>query len=72
MAAANAALRDGRLCFPLVIKLRWGTASLGVEFVADEMVLVQQAFKGQEYGIDILDDLPGARHAAIVAARQLR
>ena len=36
LTAAKAALRDGRLRFPLVIKPRWGTASLGVEIVSDE------------------------------------
>ncbi len=37
--AAKAALRDGRLAFPLVVKPRWGTGSIGVELVRDEREL---------------------------------
>lgn len=36
---AKAALREGALVFPLVVKPRWGTASIGVELVRDEAEL---------------------------------
>jgi carbamoyl-phosphate synthase large subunit len=99
LAAAKAALRDGRLRFPLVIKPRWGTASFGVEIVADagdleaayawtmrkiqslsmvrvggqtpdEKILIQQALEGQEYGVDIVNDLAGS-HRAVIVKRKL-
>jgi len=35
------ALQAGQLQLPLVIKPRWGTASIGIEFVDDEEVLVE-------------------------------
>lgn len=35
LAEAKAALSDGRLSFPVVVKPRWGTASIAVEFAMD-------------------------------------
>lgn len=80
------ALDCGELTFPLVLKPRWGSGSIGIEFVndmyelketyaqllkkvrksilgtaskGDEYILVQEAIKGQEYGMDVMNDLSG-------------
>lgn len=85
---AQQALDQGRLGFPLVIKPRWGTASLCIEFAHDReelelayrlvekklgrtilaevsaaapgrAILIQEGLVGQEYVIDIVNDLDG-------------
>jgi len=82
------ALEAGEVSFPLVIKPRWGSASIGIEFPEslDELklayqllsvrleksilataskedishaIIFQEKLKGQEYGMDILNDLEG-------------
>ena len=80
------ALNNGELAFPLVLKPRWGSGSIGIEFVnsedelkevyamlvkkvkksilgtastGDEYILIQEAIKGQEYGMDVMNDLHG-------------
>ena len=80
------ALKNGELVFPLVLKPRWGSGSIGIEFVNDfdelhdvyaqllknvkksilgkasqgsEYILIQEAIKGQEYGMDVMNDLQG-------------
>lgn len=80
------ALKNGELAFPLVLKPRWGSGSIGIEFVNDfdelhdvyaqllkkvkksilgtasqgsEYILIQEAIKGQEYGMDVMNDLHG-------------
>jgi len=87
---AGAAIERGELRFPVVVKPRWGTASLGIEFPHDRRelelayelvgrrversiiagasasdpgcsVLVQECLQGQEYGLDVVNDLLG-RH----------
>ncbi|SFT85317.1 ATP-grasp domain-containing protein [Halomonas saccharevitans] len=79
-------LEDGEVVFPLVVKPRWGTASLGIEVVDDleqlrlawrygqlrlpklglgsgasegEGLIIQERLPGQEYGLDIINDLNG-------------
>ncbi len=39
LAEAREALSDGRLSFPVVVKPRWGTASIGIEFPEDSQEL---------------------------------
>lgn len=85
---AEEALSRGDLVFPLVIKPRWGTASIGVHvatdheelglyyrltrkelahtFLADigssdrsHTVIIQQCLSGDEYGLDVVNDLDG-------------
>ena len=80
------ALNKGDLKFPLVLKPRWGSGSIGIEFVndfeeldevysnllkkikktilataslGDEYILIQEKIDGQEYGMDVMNDLEG-------------
>ncbi len=80
------ALNNGDLKFPLVLKPRWGSGSIGIEFVndfeelaevysnllkkikktilatasqGDEYILIQEKIDGQEYGMDVMNDLEG-------------
>lgn len=97
LAEAKAALREGTLCFPLVLKPRWGSGSIGIEFVnsleeldeiyamllkkvkktilataskGDEYILIQQKIDGQEYGMDVMNDLEG-NHRAVSVKKKL-
>lgn len=94
---AKAALRDGTLRFPLVLKPRWGSGSIGIEFVnsleeleevyamllkkvrktilataskGGEYILIQQKIDGQEYGMDVMNDLKG-NHRAVSVKKKL-
>jgi carbamoyl-phosphate synthase large subunit len=82
------ALNTGEVQFPLVVKPRWGTASISVEYVteeemlelayqlvhkrlrqtilatvsdgrSEEAVIIQECLQGQEYGLDIVNNLDG-------------
>lgn len=88
LAEARKAVSQGEITFPMVIKPRWGTASIGIEFPEDDeelelsyrlvkkklkrtilaaasttdeerSVLIQEKLPGQEYGLDIINDLKG-------------
>lgn len=94
---AKAALREGTLQFPLVLKPRWGSGSIGIEFVnsfeeledvyamllkkvkktilataskGNEYILIQQKIDGQEYGMDVMNDLEG-NHRAVSVKKKL-
>lgn len=84
---ATEALQSGEVSFPLIIKPRWGSASIGIEVVetqeelqltykllsirlkrtilsevssSDEQgILIQEKLMGQEFGMDVLNDLDG-------------
>lgn len=82
------ALDNGEISFPIVIKPRWGMASMGIymaddrkelevfynkslkeignsylkyesAITPDEMIIFQEKLKGQEYGLDVINDLEG-------------
>ena len=86
--AAKSALEAKELVFPVIIKPRWGLASLGLytadnteeleifykksikdinssylkyesAFTPGEMILFQEKLTGQEYGLDVINDLEG-------------
>jgi carbamoyl-phosphate synthase large subunit len=97
--SARRALADGAIRFPLIVKPRWGTSSIGVERVDNQRqltlahewgqvqgsrslvarlrrdepgqsMLIQEWVEGQEYGLDIVNDLAG-RHLGTLARRKL-
>ncbi len=88
LAEAQQGLSEGNLVFPLVVKPRWGTASIGIEYPEDDeelelayrlvkrrigktiladasatdferSILIQERLHGQEYGMDVINDLDG-------------
>jgi carbamoyl-phosphate synthase large subunit len=83
---ARAAISRGEIGFPLVVKPRWGSASIGIEYPEDDeelelayrfvkkllmrsflskinssdaerCILIQEKLLGQEYGLDIINNL---------------
>jgi carbamoyl-phosphate synthase large subunit len=98
LEAAQRALERGEIKFPLVLKPRWGSASIGLEFPQDEdelelsfelslrrlsrtvlagmrgedahALLVQEFVVGDEYGLDIVNDLKG-QHVTTFAKHKL-
>jgi carbamoyl-phosphate synthase large subunit len=88
LVEARQALMRGEIAFPLVVKPRWGSASIGIEYPEDEeelelayrfvkkilfrtflsevsasdserCVLIQERLSGQEYGLDVINNLDG-------------
>src|ERR1700737_1344839 len=85
---AREGLARGDITFPLVVKPRWGTASIGIDYSEDQeelelayalamkrlprtflrgmsasdpegCILIQKRLCGQEYGLDVINDLDG-------------
>lgn len=96
---AKLALTRQDIRFPLVVKPRWGTASIGIEYTedlselestffltgrrvfrtiiskastqdAENSVVIQEKLKGDEYHLDVLNDLQG-NYVATFAKRKL-
>lgn len=92
---AISAINNNGISFPLIIKPRWGSASIGIEIVndleelelayqlqikklkrtilfeaskqdLDNAILIQEMIKGQEFGVDIINDLSCKYQATIV------
>lgn len=86
LAETKAALEAGEICFPLFLKPRWGSGSIGLETVedkeelemvynllfrkikktmlakvsvGDEYIMIQEKLTGNEYGLDVMNDLEG-------------
>jgi len=99
LADARAAIARGVLRFPLMVKPRWGSRSIGIEVVEnqreldlaiewgkiqilrtilaktiradpDNAFIIQERIEGQEYGIDVVNNLKG-QYAATFARRKL-
>ena len=83
---AKSAINSGEICFPLFLKPRWGSGSIGLETVedmeeleavyellfrkikktilatasvGDEYIMIQEKLTGNEYGLDVMNDLSG-------------
>lgn len=84
LASAKEALAKGEIAFPLFMKPRWGSGSIGLETiddmeeldiyyhllmkkikktilatasVGDEYIMIQEKLTGNEYGLDVMNDL---------------
>lgn len=93
LTAAKSALDKGEIAFPLFLKPRWGSGSIGLETVSDmdeldmvyrllmkkikqtilstasvggEYILIQEKLTGNEYGLDVMNDLSGNNLAVSV------
>lgn len=99
LAEARKALAQGEISFPLMVKPRWGSASVGIVTAEDDeeldiayrfvskhiprtsladanaidaqrCILIQERLSGQEYGLDIVNDLEG-NHITTFVKRKL-
>lgn len=86
LSSAKEALAKGEISFPLFMKPRWGSGSIGLETiddmeeldiyyhllmkkikktilatasVGDEYIMIQEKLTGNEYGLDVMNDLQG-------------
>ncbi len=86
LASAKEALAKGEIAFPLFMKPRWGSGSIGLETiddmeeldiyyhllmkkikktilatasVGDEYIMIQEKLTGNEFGLDVMNDLEG-------------
>lgn len=86
LASAKDALAKGEIVFPLFLKPRWGSGSIGLETVGDmeelnivygllfkkikktilatasvgdEYIMIQEKLTGNEFGLDVMNDLEG-------------
>lgn len=87
------ALKVGEIAFPLFMKPRWGSGSIGLESIADieeleifyhllskrikrsilsnasignDFIIIQEKLTGNEYGLDVMNDLEGSQVAVSV------
>lgn len=94
---AKRAIENGEIEFPLFMKPRWGSGSIGLESIADmeelevyynllfkkikktilatasvgnEYIMIQEKLTGNEYGLDIMNDLDG-NHVAVSIKQKL-
>ena len=94
---AKRALQTGELHFPLFMKPRWGSGSIGLETIADmeeldvyyhllmkkikktilatasvgdEYIMIQEKLTGNEFGLDVMNDLSG-NHVAVSVKQKL-
>lgn len=97
LADAKNALAVGEIHFPLFLKPRWGSGSIGLETVddmeeleavyalllrkvkksilatasvGDEYIMIQEKLTGNEYGLDVINDLDG-NFVAVSVKRKL-
>lgn len=97
LADCKKALAAGEISFPLFMKPRWGSGSIGLESIADmeeleiyyhllmkkikktilatasvgdEYIMIQEKLTGNEYGLDIMNDLDG-HHVAVSVKQKL-
>lgn len=93
LASAKEALAKGEITFPLFMKPRWGSGSIGLETiddmeeldiyyhllmkkikktilatasVGDEYIMIQEKLTGNEFGLDVMNDLQGNNVAVSV------
>lgn len=93
LASAKEALAKGEISFPLFMKPRWGSGSIGLETiddmeeldiyyhllmkkikktilatasVGDEYIMIQEKLTGNEFGLDVMNDLEGNNVAVSV------
>lgn len=93
LASAKEALANGEISFPLFMKPRWGSGSIGLETiddmeeldvyyhllmkkikktilatasVGDEYIMIQEKLTGNEFGLDVMNDLEGNNVAVSV------
>ena len=94
---AKKALATREIAFPLFMKPRWGSGSIGLETiddmeeldiyynilmkkikksilatasVGDEYIMIQEKLTGQEFGLDVMNDLQG-NHVAVSVKKKL-
>lgn len=94
---AKDALEKGEMSFPLFMKPRWGSGSIGLESIADmddlnlyysillkkikrtilatasvgnEYIIIQEKLTGNEFGLDVMNDLEG-NHVAVSVKQKL-
>lgn len=95
LASAKEALAKGEISFPLFMKPRWGSGSIGLETiddmeeldiyyhllmkkikktilatasVGDEYIMIQEKLTGNEFGLDVMNDLDG--NNVVVSVKQ--
>ena len=93
LASAKEALAKGEIAFPLFMKPRWGSGSIGLETIEDmeeldiyyhllmkkikktilatasvgnEYIMIQEKLTGNEFGLDVMNDLEGNNVAVSV------